>query len=264
MSGKHILITGASSGIGRALALRYAQDGALLSLFGRDVARLEASARACRDKGAEVVTFAVDVRDRAEMARGVSEALARAPLDIVFANAGVATGLSPGEIMEDPEAVRATLAINLIGVFNTVEPTIEAMAKRGSGTIAMVGSMAGVRGLPYSPAYSASKAAVYSYAEAMRGVLSPRGVDVCMIVPGFVATPMAAATKSWQPGIISDTAAADIVARGVERRKPVIAFPLYMWCALRLAELLPPRWIDAIMSRFTADVPTSREKEATL
>lgn len=262
MSGKHVLITGGSSGIGRALALRHAQEGARLSLFGRDAARLEAAAQACRDKGADVATFVVDVQNRAGMATAVADALALAPLDIVYANAGVATGLSTGQILEDPEAVRATLAINVIGVLNTVEPAISAMTKRGSGTIAIVGSMAGVRGLPFSPAYCASKAAVYSYAESLRGVLSPHGVDVCMIVPGFVATPMAAATKSWQPGLISDTEAADIVARGLECRKPVIAFPLFMWCALRFMTFLPPRWVDAVMLRFSADVPRTEEKEA--
>ncbi len=262
MSEKHVLITGASSGIGRALALRYARDGARLSLLGRDVARLESVARACRDKGADVATLVVDVQNRAGMTRAVADALARAPLDIVFANAGVATGRSTGDILEDPDAVRATLAINVIGVLNTVEPATPAMIERRSGVIAIVGSMAGVRGLPFSPAYCASKAAVYSYAESMRGVLAPHGVDVSMIVPGFVATPMAAATKSWQPGLISDTAAAEIIARGLERRKAVIAFPLFMWWALRFFTFLPPRWVDAAMLRFSADVPRTVEKEA--
>ncbi|MGA8172686.1 MAG: SDR family NAD(P)-dependent oxidoreductase [Methylocystis sp.] len=248
MSGKHVLITGASSGIGRALALRYARDGARLSLLGRDAARLEASAQACRDKGADVATFIVDVQDRAGMAKAVADALALAPLDIVFANAGVAGRLPTGQVLQDPEITRSILTTNVIGVFNTVEPVISAMTKRGAGTIAMVGSMAGVRGLPFMPVYCASKAAVYSYAEAMRGVLSPRGVDVCMIVPGFIATPMTAWNKSWLPGLMSDVKAADIIARGVERRKPVIAFPLLMWLLLRFITFLPPRWGDALMA----------------
>ncbi len=248
MSGKHILITGASSGIGRALALRYAQDGARLSLLGRDAARLEASAQACRGKGAAVATFVVDVQNRAGMAKAVADALALAPLDILFANAGVASRLAAGQVLQDPEITRSILATNVIGVFNTVEPVILAMTKRGAGTIAMVGSMAGVRGLPFMPAYCASKAAVYSYAESLRGVLSPHGVDVCMIVPGFIATPMTAGNKSWLPGLMSDVKAADIIARGVERRKPVIAFPLLMWNALRFLTILPSRWVDALIA----------------
>ena len=136
----------------------------------------------------------------------------------------------------------------MIGVLNTIEPAIQAMTKRGAGTIAMIGSMAGVRGLPFMPAYCASKAAVYSYAESLRGVLSPHGVDVCMIVPGFIATPMTAGNKSWLPGLMSDAKAADIIAREVERRKPVIAFPLLMWYALRFLTVPPPRWVDALIA----------------
>ena len=148
-----LLITGASSGIGRALALAYAKDGASLVLTGRDAARLDAVAQACRAAGAaEVEAHVADVRDREAMARLVEAAHAKGALDIVVANAGVATGLSPGQILETPEAVRATFAINVTGVFNTVEPVIVAMTERKQGQIAIVGSMAGVRGLPYSPA----------------------------------------------------------------------------------------------------------------
>ncbi len=262
MSAKHVLITGASSGIGRALALRYAQDGARLTLLGRDAARLEAVAQACRARGAAAETFIADVQDCAAMADAVRQALATAPLDIVIANAGVATGLSPGQILEPSQSVRAAFAINVTGVFNTVEPAILPMTKRGAGVIAMVGSMAGVRGLPFSPAYCAAKAAVHVYAESLRGVLTPLGVDVSLIVPGFVKTPMSARTKSWQPGAISDTEAAEIIVRGLARRKTVIAFPLFMWVALRFFTFLPPRLVDAVMVRFTADVPQTEEREA--
>lgn len=196
------------------------------------------------------------------MTDAIEAAFARAPIDILIANAGVATGLSPGQILELPASVRATLAINVTGVLNTVEPAISPMTARGAGTIAMVGSMAGVRGLPFSPAYCATKAAVHSYAELLRGVMTPHGVDVSLIIPGFVKTPMSARTKSWQPGAINDTEAAEIIQRGLERRKPVIAFPLFMYYALRFFTFLPPRWVDAVMLRFTADVPQTSEKEA--
>ena len=262
MSEKHILITGASSGIGRALALRYAEGGARLTLLGRDAVRLDAVAQECRAKGGMAATALVDVQNRAGMTDAIEAAFARAPIDILIANAGVATGLSPGQILESPASVRATLAINVTGVLNTVEPAISPMTARGAGTIAMVGSMAGVRGLPFSPAYCATKAAVHSYAESLRGVMTPHGVDVSLIIPGFVKTPMSARTKSWQPGAINDTEAAEIIQRGLERRKPVIAFPLFMYYALRFFTFLPPRWVDAVMLRFTADVPQTSEKEA--
>ncbi len=259
--GKRLLITGASSGIGRALAIAYARDGASLYLLGRDKARLDATAEACRAAGAaEVETRVADVRDREAMARVVEAAHAARPIDIIVANAGVATGLSPGQILETPEAVRATLAINVAGVFNTVEPAIPAMTSRKQGQIAIVGSMAGVRSLPYSPAYCAAKASVHMWADCLRGQLAPHGVKVSLIVPGFVKTPMSARTKSWQPSAISDAKAAEIIKRGLERRRPVIAFPQYMYYALRFFSFLPPSLVDGIMRRFHVVVPESPER----
>ncbi|HMK90384.1 MAG TPA: SDR family NAD(P)-dependent oxidoreductase [Methylocystis sp.] len=270
---KHVLITGASSGIGRALALRYAREGARLTLLGRDASRLDEAGASCRAQGAaDVVGFRVDVQDRVAMARAVAEALALAPIDVLVANAGVATGLSGGQILENPESVRATLSINVGGVLNTIEPALLPMTQRGAGVIAVVGSMAGVRGLPFSPAYCASKAAAHSYAESLRGVVARHGVAVSLIVPGYVKTPMSQRTivktpmpqrtESWQPGVIDAPAAAEIIFRGLERKKPVIAFPLYMFYALRLFSLLPPRLVDWAMTRFSADVPETAEREA--
>jgi len=262
MSGKHVLITGASSGIGRALALRYAREGALLSLFGRDAERLQAVVDACRAAGAAgAESFVADVRDRDAMAAAVAKAEAIAPLDLVVANAGVSSGRSPSHVLERPEAVRATFAINVTGVLNTVEPTVPALVERRAGQIALVGSMTGLRGLPFSPAYSATKAAVHSYATALRGTLAPYGVDVTLVVPGWVDTPMSQRVTSWKASIVSDAEAAEIVWRGLERRKAVIAFPRYMYWALRFIELLPPRLVDFFMLRFSADVPATREKE---
>jgi short-subunit dehydrogenase len=268
---KRILITGASSGIGRALALRYAAPSASLALFGRDAERLENVARDCRTRGADVETFVADVRDRDFMQASVQEAHRRGPLDLLIANAGVATGLSPGQILEDPGAVRGAFAINVLGVFNTVEPAILPMCERGSGHIAMVGSMAGVRGLPYSPAYCATKAAVHLYADSLRGALARHGVNVSLIVPGFVKTPMSARTfvktpmsartESWQPGAMSDEAAAQIIARGLERGRAVIAFPLFVYYAMRLFTILPPRIVDSVMRRIHVEAPQTHERE---
>lgn len=263
MSEKHILLTGASSGIGRALALRYAREGARLTLLGRDAERLEAAEAQCRAQGARaVMTQCVDVQNRAAMAQAVSDALAQAPIDVLVANAGVTTGLSPGQILENPESARATLAINVGGVFNTVEPALLAMTQRRSGLIAVVGSMAGVRGLPFSPTYCASKAAVHFYAESLRGVVAKHGVDVSLIIPGFVNTPMSQRTKSWQPGLIEAADAAEIIWRGLERRQATIAFPRFMYYSLRFFTFLPPRLVDWAMTRFTAEVPETAEREA--
>jgi short-subunit dehydrogenase len=261
MKARRVLITGGSSGIGRALALRYARDGRSLALFGRDAGRLESVAADCRAKGAQVETIIVDVRDRQAMAARIAEADAREPLDLVVANAGVSTGLSRGQLAENPEAVRGTFSINVLGVFNTVEPAIEAMCARKNGQIAVVGSMAGLRGLPYSPAYCASKAAVHLYADSLRGALAPHGVSVSLIVPGFVTTPMTAKLESWQPGRVSDAKAAEIIERGLERRAAVIAFPLFVYYAMRLFTMLPPRAVDSAMRLFDVAVPQTHERE---
>ncbi len=261
---KRLLITGASSGIGRALALAYAADGASLFLLGRDKMRLEAAADACRAAGAaDVETAIADVRDRDAMARLVETAQAARAIDILVANAGVATGLSPGQVLETPEAVRAMMAINVNGVFNTVEPAIPTMFARGAGQIAIVGSMAGVRSLPYSPAYCAAKASIHMWADCLRARLAPHGVAVTLIVPGFVETPMSARTKSWQPSAISDTKAAEIIKRGLDRRRAVVAFPRYMYYAMRVFGFLPSGLVDGIMRRFHVEVPETNEREAS-
>ena len=129
---RSILITGASSGIGRALALVYARPGVSLSLIGRDRERLEDVAAAARAQGASVSLGQLDVRDQDAMAQWIKAADARHPFDLVFANAGITTGLSPGDIAEDPGAVRAIIGINLIGVLNTVEPLIATDVRAGS------------------------------------------------------------------------------------------------------------------------------------
>ncbi|WP_018408920.1 SDR family NAD(P)-dependent oxidoreductase [Methylocystis rosea] len=281
-SAVRVLITGASSGIGRALALAYAHEGASLVLLGRDAERLEGAARACLAAGAEEAeTHIADVRDREAMARIVQSAYEKRPIDILVANAGVATGLSPGQLLETPEAVRAMLKINVEGVFNTVEPAILPMCARKSGRIAIVGSMAGVRALPHSPAYCAAKACVHMWADSLRAQLAAHGVHVALIVPGYVKTPMSARTivktpfsarallktpesagvESWQPGALSDKEAARIIKNGLDRRRNVIAFPRYMYWAMRLFSLLPAALVDGVMRQFPAEVPETPERE---
>ena len=151
--------------------------------IGRDIERLEDVAAAARAQGAEVSLGIVDVRDQDAMAQWIKAADARHPFDLVIANAGITTGLAPGDIAEDPDAVRAIIGINLIGVLNTVEPLIGPMCARGAGQIAFIGSIAGLRGLPYAPSYCATKAAVHAYSESLRGRIEASGVHVALIIP---------------------------------------------------------------------------------
>ena len=262
MNGKHVLITGASSGIGRALAVRYAQEGARLELFGRNEARLREAAEACRAAGGAAEIHVADVRDREAMQAAVARALEAGPLDVLVANAGVASGPAPDSVLEPAEAVRAVFSINLFGQLNTIEPAIPSLVARRAGVISLVGSMMGLRALPFSPTYCATKAALHSYATSLRAKLAPHGVDVSLIVPGWVDTPMSQRTTAWKASMITDAEAAEIVYRGLEKRRAVIAFPRYMYWALRFIELLPPRLVDFFVLRFSARVPETIEKES--
>jgi NAD(P)-dependent dehydrogenase (short-subunit alcohol dehydrogenase family) len=262
MSGKHVLITGASSGIGRALALRYAKEGARLELFGRNEARLRETAEACRAAGGEAEYHVADVRDRVAMQAAVAKALEAGPLDVLVSNAGVSSGPAPDQPLEPEETVRAVFAINLFGQLNTVEPAIPSFVARRSGVVAFVGSMMGLRAMHFSPTYCATKAALHSCATSLRAKLAPHGVDVSLIVPGWVDTPMSQRTTAWKASMITDAEAAEIVYRGLEKRRPIIAFPRYMYWALRIIELLPPRLVDFFVLRFSAEVPQTIEKES--
>lgn len=257
---RSVLITGASSGIGRGLASAYAAPGMRLALLGRNAERLAATADTARAKGADVTTGTVDVRDRQEMARWIAAADAERPFDLAIANAGITTGLAPGELTEDPEAVRAIIATNLIGVLNTVEPLIRPMAQRGAGHLALVGSIAGVRGLPYSPAYCITKSGVQAYAESIRPRLEARGVIVSLIVAGFVKTPLNDSISAFKPGEISEDAAGELIKRGLAKGKATIAFPLLLYAAAMLGRLIPARLYDRVMGGIDVTVPGTRER----
>jgi NADP-dependent 3-hydroxy acid dehydrogenase YdfG len=260
MRPKTILITGASSGIGRALAVVYARDGISLSLIGRDRERLEDTAAAARAQGAEVSIGQLDVRDRHAMARWIEAADMRQPFDLVIANAGITTGLAPGEIAEDPSAVRAIVETNLIGVLNTVEPLIAPMCARGAGQIAFVGSIAGLRGLPYAPSYCATKAAVHAYSESLRGRVEARGVRVSLVVPGFVKTPLNDSIDAVKPLEVTGTDAAILIQRGLERGRAIIPFPRSLYLLARLTRILPARLVDKLMARFQVNVPQTQDR----
>jgi len=257
---RHILITGASSGIGQALALEYADPEITLSLIGRDRERLEAVAAAARGKGALVQEASIDVRDQAAMAQWIARADAGLPIDLAIANAGITTGLAPDECAESPDAVRAIVGINLIGVFNTVEPLIAPMCARGRGQIAFIGSIAGLRGLPYAPAYCATKAAVHAYSESLRGRLAARGVEISLVIPGFVKTPLNDGISAIKPLEISAKDAAILIQNGLDCHKTIIVFPRTLYWLARLSRILPIRLVDQVMASFKVDIPRTRER----
>jgi short-subunit dehydrogenase len=240
-----ILITGASSGIGAALARGYAAPSVRLVLFGRDPRRLEEVATAVHARGAAAEIVAVDVTDRAAMASAVAAADKAGPLDLVIANAGISSGGAEGE---DP--ARRILAVNLDGVLNTVEPARLRMVARGAGQIALMSSLAGFRGIPGMGPYAASKAAVRVYGESLRVELRPRGVRVSVICPGFIRTPMTDGAPFPMPMLMEVEDAAAAIRRGLDQGRPLIAFPGPMHAATRLMAALPAAWADAVLRRF--------------
>src|SRR5206468_20685 len=192
-----ILITGASSGIGEALAKAYARPGMALALTGRDHVRLEASAAACRAQGAEVLAETVDAAESSAMEQFIAAAEAHAPLELVIANAGISAGT--GFLGESAEQVRAIFAANLEGVLNTVLPALSLLRARRRGQLALMSSLASFRGFPGAPAYCGSKAAVRVWGEGLRPLLSLEGVEVSVICPGFVTTRMTKGNRYPMP-----------------------------------------------------------------
>ncbi|MGI9417988.1 MAG: SDR family NAD(P)-dependent oxidoreductase [Geminicoccaceae bacterium] len=240
-----VLITGASSGIGRALALDYAAAGRRLVLQGRHRARLDGVAADCRAGGADVAVEALDVTDRAAMARWIERADARSPLDLVIANAGVS-----GKSADDPDPLRTMFRVNVDGVLNTVEPVLPLLERRGRGHIAIMSSLAAFRGMPTAPGYTATKAAVRLYGEGLRGKLMADGVAVSVICPGFVKTPLTDVNEFPMPLLMDPERAARIIRRGLDRRAARIAFPLRLYLLARLVAALPPAWLDPVLQRF--------------
>jgi short-subunit dehydrogenase len=249
-----IVITGATSGIGAALARDYARGGAHLALTGRDPARLEGIAAECRALGApEVETAALDVRDRERVGGWLLECARRQPIDLVIANAGVMAGTLPGAPIEPADAGHRVAEINVLGVLNTLQPILPGMIARGSGQIAIVSSIAGFTPIADAPSYAASKAAVLSYGLSLRAALRRHGIKVSVVCPGYVATPMTAQIDGEKPGQITAEEASRRIRGGLARDRAVIAFPFFIAWLTRLGGMLPDglrRW-SARNFRFT-------------
>lgn len=244
---KSILITGGSSGIGEALALAYAAPGVVLALTGRNAARLEAVAEACRGRGATVVTGQIDVREAETLAAWIAAVDRDHPLDLVIANAGISAGT--GTFGENARQARDILAVNLDGVVNTVLPALAAMRPRRRGQVAIMSSLAGFRGFPGAPAYCASKAAVRVWGEALRGMVRRDGIGVSVICPGYVRSPMTDRNDFPMPFLMSAERAPGIIRRELTADRARIVFPRRLFAAVWLLALLPPAWTDPLLAR---------------
>lgn len=245
-----VVITGASSGIGAALAREYARPGARLLLIGRDEARLAAAAATARERRAEVETAVIDVTEAERLSAALLAFDDAHPIDVLIANAGIALGGMP----EPPGQSRRVTEVNWFGMLNTVEPVIPRMLARGAGRIALVSSISAIRPSGDLPSYSGSKAAVRAYGQAIRSWLRPRGVSVTVVCPGFISTPMAARHKGPKPFEMPAARAAEIIRSGVEKRRGALTFPWPFALMVFLGNRLPPFLSDWFERRFSAEI----------
>lgn len=243
MSTPRVFITGASSGIGSALAAHYAAQGASLGLAARRAEQLEALAAELRTRGAkEVFCYPLDVTDAAALHAAAEDFMARAGTpDIVVANAGVSAGTLT-ECREDLEVIRRILDINVYGMAATFSPFVAAMKERGRGRLVGIASVAGIRGLPGAEAYSASKAAAIGYLESLRLELRASGVKVVTIAPGYIETPMTAINPYPMPFMLPATEAARRFARAIERGTSYTVIPWQMGVVAKILRALP-NWL---------------------
>ena len=243
-----VFITGASSGLGQALALRYYRDGWSLALVARRADTLREWVAAQGLMPSRVAVYGADVRDVAAIT-GVGRAcIATQGLpDVVIANAGISVGMDTAQA-EDLEVMRATFETNVLGTAASFQPFVAAMCQRGSGALVGIASVAGIRGLPGHGAYCASKAAVISYCESLRGECRPSGVKVVTIAPGYIDTPLTRGNRYSMPFLLSaDTfadRAFDCIAAG--RRFRVI--PWQMGVVAALMRVLPNPLFDRLFA----------------
>ncbi|MGE0419320.1 MAG: SDR family NAD(P)-dependent oxidoreductase [Acetobacteraceae bacterium] len=244
------LITGASSGIGAALAIALARPDAILHLSGRHEDRLARIAHACATRGATVHTRVLDVRDAAAMADWIAGA---GRLDLVIANAGIAPG-NHGIAGETSEQTRAVIATNLDGALNTVLPALQVMRRQPAaldgrrGRIAVIASIAAFIPVPGAAAYCASKAAIDTWVVAHAPAAARDGVQLASVCPGWIRTPMIAGIRHALPGVMEPDRAAQLILRGVLAGRTRVVFPRWLAMLARFGALLPP----ALLGRLAA------------
>ena len=221
-----------------------------MSLTGRDRARLREVSNGCRNAGAETEWQAADIADAETVGQWITDCDSRQPIDIVIANAGIggASVVVP-DTGETLAAAQQIVATNILGTVHTVLPLLPRLIARGKGHVVIMSSLAAYVGLPQAPLYSASKAAIRVYGQALRRLVAPRGVCVTIVCPGFVETPMSASVGGPRPFLWSAERAAERIARGIARGEREISFPWSLAMLARLADILPPGLVDSFLVR---------------
>jgi short-subunit dehydrogenase len=248
---KTILITGASGGIGSALAVHYAAPSVRVIMTGRNQEKLQTVADACEKKGAEVIQKCADVTDFPGFSKWLEAIDTAHPINILVANAGISSAIGAEGVAESIAEIHRVMNVNFNGTINTITPIITRMQKRQQGQIVLLSSLAAYRGLPQCPAYCASKAAIKIYGESLRAWLKPDGIQVNVVCPGFVKTAMSDKLEGPKPLLLTAKKAARIIANGLAKNKPVISFPAPLAWLTRLSMILPSGFVDYLLNKNT-------------
>ena len=248
MTAPLVFITGASSGIGQALAARFYRAGYRLALVARRSAEVEAWVRSQQMEPSRVAVHAADVRDIGAITGAGAACIASQGLpDVVIANAGISVGIDTA-VAADLEVMRATYETNNLGMAATFQPFVRAMCERGSGRLVGIASVAGIRGLPGHGAYCSSKAAVISYCESLRGECRPHGVKVVTIAPGYIDTPLTRQNRYGMPFLMRPEDFADRALKAIEDGAGFRVIPWQMGVIAKLLRLLPNPLFDALLA----------------
>jgi short-subunit dehydrogenase len=242
------MITGASSGIGRGLALELARRGARLGLVARRASVLDEIVDEVETHGTKAIALAGDVRDASALRAAADRLRAEfGRIDLLIANAGIGTTADAAEMQ--PDDIASVFNINVLGAANSVAAVAPEMVAQGSGQLVVISSLAAYRGLPKSAAYCASKAAVSAFFESVRLDLQPRGITVTIIHPGFIKTPLTAGRHADMPFLMELDDAVKLIVRAIEKKKKSYAFPWQLASIVRLGIVMPIFMYDWIAGR---------------
>ena len=244
---KNVLITGASSGLGRALAIEFSKKTQNLFLCARNFENLQETKNLCQNSNANIYLKILDVKDEIASQNYINEIEENFALDLIIANAGISGGTAQGT--ESFAQIKEIFDTNLYGVLNIVQPVIEKMVLRKNGQIAIISSLAGFVSLPSSPAYSASKSAVRIYGESLRVNLAQFGIKVNVVCPGYIKTPMTAINNFYMPFLMDADLASKKIIAGIEKNRGRIIFPIIFYVIIRILLALPFFLIEKIMKK---------------
>lgn len=246
---KTIIITGATSGLGRALAIKYSQNNTLLALCGRNEDKLKSLRNDCIKKGAKVIIQKLDVTNRESVSKWINDISKECALDLVIANAGVSLG-TLSHIEDEYEKHNIVFETNIKGVVNTILPAIKSMKENKKGHVVIMSSVAGLGCLSGAGAYAASKACVRIYGNSLKNELLPHNIKVSVVCPGFIKTPMTDANKFKMPFLVELDKAVNIIHKGIEKEKHSIIFPKRLYLLARVLHILPVRFVQWIQRKF--------------